>query len=97
MLHSCWPINEVFECDIISAGYSFLVFQTFCHDSLTLNTYTCSHTHTGEDATESLNKQAQKMSFEDFPGGTVDKNPAASGGNTGLIPGPGRFHIPWRK
>jgi len=31
----------------------------------------------------------------DFPGGTVDKNPAGNAGDMGLIPGPGRFHIPW--
>ena len=30
----------------------------------------------------------------DFPGGTVDKNPPAKGGHLGLIPGPGRFHMP---
>ena len=31
----------------------------------------------------------------DFPGGTVDKNPPASAGNMGLIPGLGRFHMLW--
>ena len=31
----------------------------------------------------------------DFPGGTVDKNPSASAGNMGLIPGLGRFHTLW--
>ena len=29
--------------------------------------------------------------FGDFPGGTVDKNLPANAGDTGLIPGPGRF------
>ena len=28
----------------------------------------------------------------DFPGGPVVKNPPANAGDTGLIPGPGRFH-----
>ena len=28
-----------------------------------------------------------------FPGGTEDKNPPASAGDRGLIPGPGRFHV----
>ena len=28
----------------------------------------------------------------DFPGGTVDKNPPANAGDTGSIPGLGRFH-----
>ena len=31
----------------------------------------------------------------DFPGGTVVKNPPASAGDTGLIPGPGRSHVLW--
>ena len=29
----------------------------------------------------------------DFPGGTGDKNPSASAGDTGSIPGLGRFHV----
>ena len=32
----------------------------------------------------------------DFPGGAVVKNPLASAEDTGLIPGPGRSHTPWR-
>ena len=31
----------------------------------------------------------------DFPGGPVDKNPPASVGDMGLIPGPGRFYMLW--
>ena len=31
----------------------------------------------------------------DFPGGAVFKNPPANAGDTGLIPGPGRSHVPW--
>ena len=30
----------------------------------------------------------------DFPGGTVDKKPHANAGDMGLIPSPGRFHMP---
>ena len=33
---------------------------------------------------------------KDFPGGAVVKNPPASAGDTGSIPGPGRFHMPQR-
>ena len=33
-----------------------------------------------------------KMKRQDFPGGLVVKNPPASAGDTGLIPGLGRFH-----
>ena len=32
--------------------------------------------------------------LEDAPGGPVVKNPLASVGDTGLIPGRGRFHMP---
>ena len=31
----------------------------------------------------------------DFPGGSVVKNLPANAGNTGSIPCPGRFHMPW--
>ena len=34
------------------------------------------------------------MEAKDFPGGTMDKNLPASAGDVGLIPGPGRFHMP---
>ena len=30
-----------------------------------------------------------------FRGGSVVKNPPANAGNTGSIPGPGRFHMLW--
>ena len=33
--------------------------------------------------------------FLDFIGGTVDKNPPASVGDTGSIPGLGRSHMLW--
>ena len=35
----------------------------------------------------------KKKIYRDFPGGTVDKNPPASAGDTGSIPGLGRFHL----
>ena len=31
----------------------------------------------------------------DFPGSPVVKNLPANAGDTGSIPGPGRFHMPW--
>ena len=31
----------------------------------------------------------------DFPGGAVVKNPPANAGDTRLIPGLGRSHMPW--
>ena len=36
-----------------------------------------------------------KSLYKDFPGGSVVKNPPASAGDTGSIPGPGRSHMPW--
>ena len=39
----------------------------------------------------------QKKSFRDFPGGTVQGNLSVNAGDTGLIPGPGRSHMPRSK
>ena len=36
----------------------------------------------------------KKEKEEDFPGGPVVKNPPANAGDTGSIPGLGRFHMP---
>ena len=36
-----------------------------------------------------------KSQGRDIPGGPVKKNPPASAGDTGSIPGPGRSQIPW--
>ena len=35
-----------------------------------------------------------KTHGRDFPGGVVDKNLPLSIGHMGLIPGPGRLHVP---
>ena len=35
-----------------------------------------------------------KRQVRDFPGGAVVRNPPASAGDTGSIPGPGRSHMP---
>ena len=42
-----------------------------------------------------LEMKAWKLNIWDFPGGPVVKNSPANSGDTGLIPGPGRFHMPW--
>ena len=34
-----------------------------------------------------------KINVQDFPDGSVVKNPAASAGDTGSIPGRGRSHV----
>ena len=36
-----------------------------------------------------------KSLVRDLPGGTVDKNPPVSAGDTGSIPGLGKFYMPW--
>ena len=36
-----------------------------------------------------------KRNHLDFPGGPAVKNPPANVGDTGSIPGPGRFFMPW--
>ena len=38
---------------------------------------------------------SQKSIRWDFPGGPVVKNPLANAGDSGSIPGSGRFHMPW--
>ena len=40
-------------------------------------------------------KKKKEMLALDFPGGPVVKNPSVNAGDTGLIPGPGRFHLLW--
>ena len=37
----------------------------------------------------------KNISLPYFPSGPGFKNPPASGGDTGLIPGPGRSHMQW--
>ena len=36
-----------------------------------------------------------KRIYRDFPRGAVVKNPPANAEDWGLIPGPGRSHMPW--
>ena len=42
-----------------------------------------------------LTKTFFKIEAQDFAGGTVDRNLPADTEDTGLIPGPGRFHMLW--
>ena len=45
--------------------------------------------------TNKMNKNAISIvTFQDFLGGSVVKNPPASAGDTGSSPGPGRSHMP---
>ena len=43
-----------------------------------------------------LIKLTHQCGMKGFPGGSVVKNPPANAGDTGLVPGPGRYHRPWR-
>ena len=38
--------------------------------------------------------QVHHQPVPDFPGGAVVKNPPANAGDMGLVPGPGRSHMP---
>ena len=40
------------------------------------------------------NKNLAEIEGRDFPGGVVFKNPPANAGDKGLIPRPGRSHMP---
>ena len=46
-----------------------------------------------QDLRKGMKAKIKKMQ-EDFPGGTVVKNPLANAGDTGSSPGPGRSHMP---
>ena len=37
----------------------------------------------------------KKKIIKGFPGGSVVKNPLANARDVGLVPGPGRSHMPW--
>ena len=42
-----------------------------------------------------MNVHQKRKRHMDFLGGPVVKNPLANAGDTGSIPGPGRFHRLW--
>ena len=42
-----------------------------------------------------INEKNQQSYGRNFPGGAVVKNLPANAGNTDVIPGPGRSHMPW--
>ena len=52
-----------------------------------------SHYCCKEKATAILQESIVKRQARDFPGGAVVKNPPASAGDTGSIPGPRRSHV----
>ena len=43
---------------------------------------------------QNVKMRCLKNSLRDFPGGAMVKNPPANAGDTDLIPGPGRSHMP---
>ena len=48
-------------------------------------------------STETLRRTKSPIKGKAYnvPGGPVVESPPANAGDTGLIPGPGRFHVPW--
>ena len=40
-----------------------------------------------------VKKKKKRITYTDFPGGAVVKNPPANAGGMGLSPGPGRSHM----
>ena len=46
------------------------------------------------NTTSGVKTQIKLDNWQDFPGGIVDRSPPANTGDMGLIPGPGRFHMP---
>ena len=53
------------------------------------------HLLLGRKAMANLRQHIQKQSYQGFLGGSVLKNLPANVEDMSLIPGPGRFHMPW--
>ena len=51
--------------------------------------------HKVDKNTFQISGKIKVLCREDFPGGPEVKNPRANAGDTGSIPGVGRFHMPW--
>ena len=47
------------------------------------------------NVSRSIPHKVIRREHRDFLGGTVGKNPPANAGDTGLSPGPERFHMSW--
>ena len=59
------------------------------------NIHMCAVVSTTHSITCLIKEKTEERTETDFPSGTVDKNPPASAGDMGSIPGPGRFHTLW--
>ena len=65
---------------------------------MSVHTYRPPHTHTHimskrNGATSKQAKNTLLRMYQDFPGGTVNKNLSANAGDMGSIPGLGSFHM----
>ena len=49
--------------------------------------------HIWNNSDQWINPRLKEKAGEDFPGGPVVKNPPANAGDTGSIPGPGKFQV----
>ena len=63
--------------------------------------YLYTHTHNQPHRVSAVKVKIFRVSSvkmrerEDFPGGTVDRNPPTNAWARGSVPGPGRFHTMW--
>ena len=88
--------NQATELEKSKYYFSFLIFKRCINNivSPTMELLATDIPRAGWRG-QSIWFEALRRCFTDFPGIPVVKNTAANEGNTGLIPGPGRFHMPW--
>ena len=87
-----WPYQEILNikmCNIKSLKNPWL--NTFIHYKKAFMKLCTKHRF----QLWKYDSQSQESLGWGFPGGSVVKNPPANAGDTGLIPGPGRFHKLW--
>ena len=83
MGYSTWGCKELDKTESLTYTYLILCESIFIPLKIVVNSI--KHIF--------IIKKILKELTWDFPGGTVDKNPPADAGDTGSIPGPGRFHM----
>ena len=106
--HSLWPLQgiKVYHHSIHAWFHSLTTWRCFQKQSYLTNlphSIPCLVWHPAQSLASFNNiswtqyADCLKNANWDFPGGPVVKNRPANAGDTGLIPAPGRFHMPgWR-
>ena len=103
--HSLWPLQgiKVYHHSIHVWFHSLTTWRCFQKQSYLTNlphSIPCLVWHPAQSLASFNNiswtqyADCLKNANWDFPGGPVVKNPPANAGDTGLIPAPGRFHMP---